>query len=145
MAVRRNSGAPKTETQSTISQVSLSFVSAVGRPGISAAPMSRSRGSSTIIKAHTSSGCGRVSLKLSSILGGLKVNPWDYKGSLIPQKRLKATYSTTKYRLSPRVLRGICRLQGSLPLRMLQDLVLHGLQRPGCYAMSERIALPTAH
>ena len=29
-------------------------------------------------------------------LGVLKVNLWDYKGNILPQKRLKVTYSTTK-------------------------------------------------
>ena len=32
-------------------------------------------------------------------LGELKVNLWDYKGIILPPKRLKVTYSTTRYRV----------------------------------------------
>ena len=33
---------------------------------------------------------------MSSILGELKANLWDHIGILVPPKRLKVTYSTTK-------------------------------------------------
>ena len=44
---------------------------------------------------HAATDCNKTNiLSCPATLGEFKVNLWDYKGIILPQKRLKATYST---------------------------------------------------
>ena len=56
-------------------------------------------------KAQGLQGLGNSELRIftyfSSILGELKVNLWDHIGIIVPPKRLKVTYSTTKFTSIP--------------------------------------------